>query len=87
MGATQIIKNTELQVGDVVHAYGARFRIVEVKTYREADGYFMHPWSGDTTVGVGEWIDGCVKPGYFGPKKNFKFQGNSSAHRCIESRA
>ena len=70
---TKSVPIAELEIGNVVVAHGARFRVEE---------RFFAP----AKVGVigserdiynvrASFIDGREEPGYFGPKKDFNFQG------------
>lgn len=80
---TKIISATELAIGDIVHFYGARFEITSadlkkenMKDLMETEPYFM--------VANGKWIDGAIINGYFGPDKDWNFQGNRRARMNIE---
>ncbi len=80
MKRTKNVNYTELQIGDIVHFYGARFEInsVELKadTSRDANGDIMRA--------NGKWLDGETVEGYFGPKIDWMFQGNKVAVAAIE---
>lgn len=77
--ATRIVKSSELNAGMVVHFYGARFKLRDNRkeTHREGDE--------SVTVGItGDWLDGNVVTGYFGPTKPWWFQGNDFASWKVE---
>lgn len=79
---TRVIPRTELVEGNIVHFYGARFEIVSTRLIDDFDGVTDKPCK--VMVADGKWIDGEVIPGYFGPGKNFNFQGNRFASAVIE---
>jgi hypothetical protein len=72
----------QFKAGDIVHAHGATFRILE--DARESQGH--RPMSAHLVTAPGpcavaytkgEWIGGQVIPGYFGPgHEPWSFQGN-----------
>ena len=80
--ATKNISTVELYVGDIVHFYGARFeiystRMVEQHADRKApDEKVM--------VAMGKWLEGATQTGYFGPNKDWNFQGNKNARVTVE---
>lgn len=81
MANTKTINNLELQVGNIVHAYGARFAIVSTRIVedREPDN------SGPIMSAMGKWLDGRTETGYFGPTcSNWNFQGNRRVSVTIE---
>jgi len=85
MNQTKSIKYTELQVGNVVRFYGARFEIVNAVMYRQdADHIAQYGVISHTMVAKGKWLDGEIITGYFGPTKDWNFQGNSNASVTIE---
>lgn len=77
----QLVVNTEIVVGDVVHAHGAVFKVKEVLKYpgQGVDGKDVH-------VNVAEWVSGLEVAGYFGRGKDWNFQGNDRAVQFIEPR-
>ncbi|HIA2362687.1 TPA: hypothetical protein ACU92F_007434, partial [Burkholderia contaminans] len=79
MNATKRINQLEIQVGNIVHAYGARFEITEVRTYDERDERLIAMGRDKVVAAKGKWLDGRIETGYFGPTKDFNFQGNSGA--------
>ncbi|TES65654.1 hypothetical protein E2P84_36615 [Burkholderia cepacia] len=83
------ISTTQLHKGDVVHAHGARFEIVsDVTSYRgQGEPAFNEHGVGSVAACTGRWIDGAVVRGYFGPNKDWTFQGNHHALVRIEPRA
>lgn len=73
----EIIPVTQLNVGDVVRFHGARFQVHTAYMYRDQLGQaFTDP----VMVALATWLDGDVMPCYFGPGKDWNFQGNE-AHR------
>jgi len=77
---TEIVRRTQLQVGDVAHFHGARFRIADVRPAFCMDG------PSPVAVALGKWIDGNEEDGYFGPDRDWTFQGNTLATVAIEPR-
>lgn len=76
---------TELQVGHIVQFYGARFEIYSTETHpQDADHVAKYGVISDTMVAKGRWIDGAIIPGYFGPSKDWTFQGNAHATAWVE---
>ena len=72
------ISYTELQVGNIVHFYGARFEITRAELIQRS-GTEMTLMSAN-----GVWIDGATVKGYFGPTKDWHFQGNLLAKCTVE---
>ena len=72
MVATRKVKSSELEAGMIVYFYGARFELQDNRKVSEQDG---KPVYGIT----GKWLDGEVVRGYFGPDKDWRFQGNDNA--------
>ena len=65
----------DLAVGDQVFAHSSVFEIYSVEIHPERD-----PVYGDgrgIMVAMGRWLYGAAVPGYFGPGKDWNFQGNS----------
>ncbi len=79
--ATKVVNIMELQVGNVVHSHGARFEIVSAKTVtdRTADN------NGPIMCAMGKWLDGRTETGYFGPGKDWNFQGNRNVNHTVEA--
>ena len=77
---TKTINYTELQVGNIVHFYGARFEIIS--TEMQKDNHDRG--NGDIMVAFGKWVDGATEAGYFGPNKLWTFQGNKLANCEVE---
>lgn len=76
----------ELQAGNIVHFYGARFEITDTRTVpQDADHLAQFGDCGPTMCANGKWLDGHVQNGYFGPGKDWKFQGNKHATAWIEA--
>ncbi|WP_041494491.1 hypothetical protein [Burkholderia sp. KJ006] len=84
MSTIKRINQLEIEVGNIVHAYGARFEIFEIHTYAERDENLIAMGRDKVVAAVGKWIDGRIEPGYFGPDKNFNFQGNAGVSLMIE---
>lgn len=85
---TKLVKRTELQPGNIVHAYGARFEIttmqilVTVSSARDhQQGLVTSPF---IMLAESKWLDGKIVDGYFGPTRSWKFQGNDGALVDIE---
>lgn len=76
----KVIPYTELEVGHIVHFYGARFEVYSTRlvTDNAPDNH------GDIMVAMAKWIDGEVVQGYFGPGKDWNFQGNRLAQASVE---
>lgn len=68
----EIIPVTELNVGDTVRFHGARFQVHTAAMYKD-HGPAEH---GPVMTALATWIDGETMPGYFGPGKDWNFQGN-----------
>jgi hypothetical protein len=72
---TDLILSSEFEAGMIILFHGARFRLRDdVKQHqprRDDDLPF--------TTATGDWIDGEVVAGYFGPNKPWRFQGNDRA--------
>lgn len=77
----QQVLNTQVIVGDIIHAHGAVFKVKEVRNYPGVgtDGK-------DVAANIAEWVSGRIEPGYFGPDKDWNFQGNDRATQLIEPR-
>ena len=79
MKTLKTIKATELQVGNIVHFYGARFEVLSIQMHID----YKYKWpTNEIESGTfflssdAKWLDGDVVNGYFGPTKNWNFQGN-----------
>jgi hypothetical protein len=81
---TKQISTTELNVGDIVRFYGARFEIYSTAMYPERDDPRFAA-NGPVMVAMGKWLDGEIVRGYFGPGKDWNFQGNKLARVTIET--
>lgn len=82
---TKTLPYTALKVGHIVHFHGARFEITSTKTYpQEAYHITRYGVISDTMSAIGKWIDGTTVTGYFGPGKDWHFQGNASAIAEVE---
>lgn len=78
-----------LEAGMIVHFYGARFEVVsaEVKTHITGrDSYDNRPERREDRVMVAhaKWLDGNIENGYFGPNKDWTFQGNYRVSHEVE---
>lgn len=69
----ETIPVTELNVGDVVRFHGARFQVHTAAMYRDGA-------AGPVMTAHATWLDGDIMTGYFGPGKDWNFQGNAG-HR------
>ena len=85
MAATKHINQLEVKVGDVVHFHGARFEIIERKEYAETQQDLIDIGRTVYVSAIGKWLDGDVVRGYFGPDKNWNFQGNCGVTLLIEA--
>lgn len=72
----RIAKYPEMKVGDVVYFSGARFKITETEMH---DAEKCESKFGDVITANGKWLDGQIIPGYFGPNRDWTFQGNDLA--------
>jgi hypothetical protein len=70
----------DLKVGDIAHFYGARFEITSTEMVADkwCDGH------GPVQRANGRWLDGHIQPCYFGPDKDWTFQGNKYSSDTIE---
>jgi hypothetical protein len=77
----------DLQAGDIVHSHGARFEIIKTDKYPPAPNSLLSSyigWNEDVMVAIGQWIDGDIIRGYFGPFQNWAFQGNKNVTVRVE---
>lgn len=82
---SQHVNITQMRVGDIVHAHGARFRVKEIRNY--ALSSFPDRQGPDhVVVNIAEWLSGRIERGYFGPNKDWNFQGNHNVSLWIEPR-
>lgn len=65
----KMVNILDLTVGNVVHCYGARFEITETRLVESFNQVLM--------VAVGRWLDGETFDNYFGPDRDWIFQGNN----------
>lgn len=77
------VLNTQARPGMVVHAYGARFRINEVRNYALSNNPELQGPQ-NVAVNLADWIDGAIEPGYFGPNMVWNFQGNAHVSLSVE---
>lgn len=73
----------ELNVGDIVHAHGARFEVYCATMYKEHEAKYKE--HGPIMNAQARWLDGRTETGYFGPGKDWTFQGNKLATLNIET--
>jgi len=71
---------TELKAGMVVHAHGARFEIREAKVVKDTYRGEVR----DVGVARAKWLNGHIEVGYFGPTKDWTFQGTSVVTVSLE---
>ena len=81
---TKDVSCMDLEIGNIVHFYGARFEIVSTKLLPETrDDVKKDAPMYMSAIGV--WIDGAEERGYFGEdKREWNFQGNKYARHAIE---
>ena len=78
------ILNTQAVVGMIVRAYGARFKIEEIRNYALSnDNALQGPQN--VAVNLAIWLDGHIEPGYFGPETVWNFQGNANISLQVEA--
>lgn len=78
MTNTVRVLSSELEAGMVVHFYGARFELQDNRKVSEQNGMQVYGITG-------KWLDGAIIPNYFGPSKDWRFQGNDRASWCVEA--
>lgn len=77
---TRLVSVMTLAVGDIVQFHGARFLITSTAIF---DSLSEDP--ADTYMRAnGQCLEGNAVPGYFGPGKNWNFQGNRSVTVQVE---
>jgi hypothetical protein len=94
MKDVQYVSATELHAGDVAYFHGAQFEIVSTGESRgHIDGVAAYNNSFNDFVGPspvatprGRWIGGEVVEGYFGPDRDWYFQGNRRRVVAIQPR-
>ncbi len=86
MNATNLkqINILNIFVGDIVRFHGARFEITTTRIYKETDERLIENGCFNVMCANGKWIDGQIVDGYFGPTKDWGFQGNKNATVMIE---
>lgn len=77
------VLNTQAKVGMIVHAYGARFRIREVRNYALSNSNSLQGVQ-NVAVNIADWIDGKEEPNFFGKNLPWNFQGNANAVIFVE---
>lgn len=82
LNQTKTIKTTELQVGNIVHFYGARFEVLSTQMNEpHSTDNIQKPFLSSKA----KWLDGEEIRGYFGKDTtNWNFQGNELARVTIE---
>ena len=78
------VNQMDVRVGDVVHFHGARFEIISSKEIMETQKDLIATGHKSYVRAVGKWLDGEIVPGYFGPGKNWDFQGNRNVTLSVE---
>jgi hypothetical protein len=81
MKTTNTKRIHEFKAGDIVSANGAKFRILgdakESSGHRPMAGHLEQAHGpSDCASAKGEWLEGQIIPGYFGPGMPWLFQGN-----------
>lgn len=82
--STTLVTYMQLAVGCIVHFHGARFEILSAKVRQERDARNIANGNAEFMSAKGKWLDGHIEPGYFGPTKEWHFQGNSRAKATVE---
>lgn len=86
---TKPINIMNLEVGMIVHFHGARFEVtsVEVKTHSSNGSMNIRPEVREDRVMVAhaKWLSGNIVNGYFGPEKDWTFQGNYWVSYMVEN--
>lgn len=73
----EIIPVTKLKVGDTVRFHGARFYVHTTNLHRHQVG---EAFTDHVMSAMATWLDGDIMANYFGPGRDWNFQGNE-AHR------
>ncbi len=81
---TKYINQMDVKIGDIVHFHGARFEITSRKDYKENNPIILAGGIDSYCAANGKWLDGEIINGYFGPKKDWNFQGNKRVTLTIE---
>lgn len=78
----------DMQLGDRVYAAGALFEVKEAYTVPRDAQDLLHGYSDDRGVAVriSRWLFGHIERGYFGPNKEWNFQGNHRVSHWIAVR-
>lgn len=71
--ATKHIPTSSLEPGMIVQFYGAKFRLRDDRKCHE------HASERPSYTITGDWIEGAIIRGYFGPQTPWHFQGNDLA--------
>ena len=71
----------QFKAGDIVSDHGALFRVLndakESQGHRPQAAHLVTAYGPcDTAWADAEWVSGQIIPGYFGPGKTWRFQGN-----------
>lgn len=86
MSAT--IASSEFQAGMIVAFYGASFRLRDdVKIHYNANSVSRRDYNMERPVYTvtGDWLEGDIIAGYFGPALPWRFQGNDLARWAIRN--
>ena len=78
------VSYTELQVGNIVHFYRARFEIISAEICKESLQNAEKGMPEEFMSAKGVWLDGEEISGYFGRGTAWHFQGNIKARCAIE---
>lgn len=71
--STKSVNIMDLKTGMIVHCHSARFEITSTRIYQDCG---KQGEKNKVMVANGKWLDGRIEPFYFGPEKDWKFQGN-----------
>lgn len=83
--ATKQVNIMDLVVGNIVHFHGARFEVTATKIVEHRSMHDVFNADRDTMmVANGKWLDGAKVNGYFGPNKDWNFQGNKRVSHAVE---
>jgi hypothetical protein len=82
--ATKQVNIMDLKVGDIVHFHGARFEITSRREVQETSPEFVENGITSYVTCNGKWLSGNIERGYFGPTKDWNFQGNKRVSHAVE---
>ena len=82
---TVIVNIMDLEIGHIVHFHGARFEITKKTVVKNRSMHEEFNADRDTIMCAnGVWLDGAKVNGYFGPNKDWNFQGNKNVSHAVE---